>query len=213
MKLTIFSESSDDEAALRILIEAILNEKIEEVPRQNQLRSRGFSSVLTESPVVIRSAYYQTESEAVVIVCDSDDEPVHNQKHEEVNNEESQRCRLCSLKRKVVETLTTLKPLPHREMIKVAIGVAVPSIEAWYLCGGKLAVGEESWIRKLKGEKVGYDRMSLKTRVYGERPFAGKRAEIVFEEATRLAKNLKLLNERFPEGFGSLINEVKSWKH
>lgn len=155
MKVTIFSESSDDEAVLRILIEESLGENIEEVPRRNQLRSRGFSSVLAESPVVIKSAYYQTESEAVIIVCDSDDEPVHNSKHEEEGNEEAPKCRLCSLKRKVAETLAALKPLPHRQMIKVAIGVAVPSIEAWYLCGGKLAVGEETWIRKLNGEKVG----------------------------------------------------------
>jgi len=78
MKITIFSESSGDEAALRILIEGILEEKVEEVPRQNQLRGRGVNAVLIYSPVIIRSAYYQTESEAVVIVCDSDDEPVHN---------------------------------------------------------------------------------------------------------------------------------------
>ncbi len=41
MKITIFSESSNDEAVIRILVESILGEKIEEIPRQNQLKSRG----------------------------------------------------------------------------------------------------------------------------------------------------------------------------
>ena len=75
-----------------------------------------------------------------------------------------------------------------------------------------MPVGEETWIRKLKGERVGYDRMSLKRRVYGERPFARKRAETVIKEAARLAQNIELLEEKFPEGFGNLIREIKLWR-
>lgn len=54
--------------------------------------------------------------------------------------------------------------------------------------------------------------MSLKRRVYGERPFARKRAETVIKEAARLAQNIELLEEKFPEGFGNLIKEIKLWR-
>lgn len=212
MKVTIFSESPNDEAALRILVEAILGEKIEEVPRQYQLRGRGVDSLLEFTPVIIRSAYYQTESEAIVIVCDSDDEPVHNSTHEEENNKESQNCRLCILRRKVSETLAELNPQSHREMIKTAIGVAVPSIEAWLLCGTKSDISEDAWKRKLAGETVRYDRTSLKRKIYGDRPFKQRRIETSKSEATRISQNLELLEEKFPEGFGNLIREIKSWR-
>ncbi len=214
MKITVFSESPYDEAALKVLIEGILGEKIEEVPRQNQLRSRGFSSVLTETPVVIRSAYYQNvESEAVVIVCDSDDEPVHNLKHEEDGNQESQRCRLCSLRRIVDDTLATLKLLPHRPMIKIAIGVAVPAIEAWYLCGVNGQVNEAAWIRKQNGEPVPYDRKSLKVELYGnDRPALEVLSEKAIESAERLIQDLERLEEFFLQGFACLANEIRGWK-
>ncbi len=77
MKITIFSESPTDEAALKILIEAILEKEIEEIPRPNTLKSRGFASVENELPVVIKSVYYKTDVEGLVVVYDSDDTPVH----------------------------------------------------------------------------------------------------------------------------------------
>ncbi len=96
-------------------------------------------------------------------------------------------------------------------MVKVAIGVAVPAIEAWLVCGKNLYVSKEKWIRKLKGDKVRYDRVSLKQKLYGEKPFKRKRIEVAIEEAERLAKNLELLEQKFPQGFGNLVKEIKSW--
>lgn len=212
MKITIFSESPNDEAAIKILVESILGKEIEEVPRQNQLRSRGIDSLLEYCTVVIRAAYYQTESEAVIIVCDSNDKPVHIPEHEEAGNKDSLRCRFCILKRKASETLASLKPIQNRKMIKVAIGVAVPAIEAWLICGQNLDVSEDKWIRRLNGEKVGYDKTSLKRELYGDRPFKRKRIDKATEEAERLSENLELLEKQFPEGFGNLLKEVKSWK-
>lgn len=209
MKITIFSESSTDEAALRILVEAILEEEIEEVPRPNTLRSRGFASVENELPVVINSAYYKTDTEGLIVVYDSDDTPVHQKEHPK---DEAERCRFCFLEKKITGVVKNIKPRPERKPLKIAFGVAVPSIEAWYLCGAKLDVSEDAWKRKLAGETVRYDRTSLKQKVYGEKPFKRKQIETAISEATRLAKNLELLEEKFPEGFGNLIREIKSWR-
>lgn len=143
MKITIFSESSNDEVVIRILVESILGKEIKEVPPRNQLRSRGVDSFLDLIPNIINATYYQTDSEAIVFVCDSNDKPVHIPEHDEKGNKESLKCRYCIIKRKVGETLNSLSPKSNREMIKVAVGVAVPAIEAWLVCGGKLDVSEE----------------------------------------------------------------------
>lgn len=209
MKITIFSESPNDEAALRILVEAILEEIIKEVPRPNTLKSRGFASVENELPVVIRSTFYNTDAEGLVVVYDSDDTPVHQKEHLE---EENERCRFCYLQGTISNTLKTLSERPNNIPFKIAFGIAVPTIEAWYLCGKNLDVGERSWKDKLAGEKVRYDRTSLKRKIYGEKPFKKKRIEIAVSEATRLAQNLELLEEKFPEGFGNLFREIKSWR-
>ncbi|MCY7348261.1 MAG: RloB domain-containing protein [Pyrinomonadaceae bacterium] len=209
MRITIFSESSADEAALKILVEGILGEKVEEEPRKNKLRSRGFASVENELPVVIKSTYYNTDADSLIVVYDSDDEPVHEKKH---YGNEAEKCRLCFLQRKISEVVKSLKPRPERNSLKIAFGVAVPAIEAWYLCGTKIPVGEESWKRKLKGEKVGYDRTSLKEEIYGVRPFRQKQIETAIKEAKKLAQNLELLEEKFPEGFSIFANEIRSWK-
>ena len=209
MRITIFSESPADEAALKILVEGILGETVEEEPRKNKLRSRGFASVENELPVVIKSTYYNTDVDGLVVVYDSDDEPVHEKEHQENRND---KCRLCFLQGKISEVVKSLKPRPERSPLKIAFGVAVPAIEAWYLCGTKIPVGEESWKRKLKGEKVGYDRTTLKEKVYGVRPFRQKQIETAVAEANRLSLNLNLLEEKFPEGFGVFANEIQSWK-
>ena len=212
MKITIFSESPNDEAVVRILVESILDEEIEEVPPPNQFRSRGIDFFLNLIPAVIKAAYYNTESEAIVLVCDSNDKPVHIPEHEEKDNKDSLKCRFCIVKRKVTETLDSLTVKPNGKMIKVAIGVAVPAIEAWLVCGKKLDVSEGKWIDKQNGKKVSYNKASLKQKIYGERSFKTKRIEIGIEEAKRLTKNLELLEEKFPQGFGNLSKEIKTWK-
>lgn len=209
MKITIFSESSNDEAALKILVEAILGKTIEEVPRPNTLKSRGFASVENELPVVINSTFYNSDAEGLVVVYDSDDTPVHQKEHLE---EENDRCRFCYLQKTISNTVKNLGERPNKIPLKIAFGIAVPTIEAWYLCGTKLDVGEKSWKDKLAGETVRYDRTSLKRKIYGERPFKKKRIEIAVSEATRISQNLELLEEKFPEGFGNLIREIKSWR-
>jgi hypothetical protein len=209
MKITIFSESPNDEAALRILVEAILEEEIEEVPRPNTLKSRGYASVENELPAVINSIYYNTDAEGLVVVYDSDDTPVHQKNHPE---NEAERCRFCFLERRIVSIVRNIEPRPERKPLKIAFGIAVPTIEAWYLCGATLAVSEDAWKRKLAGETVRYDRTSLKQKIYGDRPFKRRQIETAINEATKLAKNLAQLEQLFPDGFGSMANEIRSWK-
>lgn len=213
MKITIFSESSTDEAALKILIEGIIGEEIEAIPFPNHLQSRG-SGVPRDVPFVLRGVYYNTEAEFLVIVRDSDDTPIHKIEHLEMDNEEAKKCRLCDLRRKVESVLANLRPMAGKENFKVAVGVAVPAIEAWLLCGENSAANEANWINKQQEKRYSTynDRQALKVELYGSNIAP---AEVMLEcgtkAAERLANNIEQLERLFPEGFGSLAREIKSW--
>jgi hypothetical protein len=211
MKIAIFSESPTDEAALKILVEAILGEEVEEVPYPNRLRSRG-SGVIRDVPAVLRGVYYNTEAEFLVVVRDSDDAPIHKKEHTQPNNAEAKKCRLCELRRTVKAALESLTPKQEKENFKVAVGVAVPAIEAWLLCGVNPHASEADWINKQreKGFSTYNDRIQLKIELYGSTITPGK--TIILQSAKRLVENIKQLKELFPEGFGSMANEIRSWK-
>jgi hypothetical protein len=75
MKLAILSESPADEAALGVLIEAVLGGPYLRV--QANLRARGWPSVAQVLPAVIRHLHFNTDAEGLVVVVDSDDSVVH----------------------------------------------------------------------------------------------------------------------------------------
>lgn len=209
MKVVVLSESSADEAAIRILVNGILGRETEDVPSL-PLRSRGWPSVIRVLPTVIKFLHYQTDAEALVVIADSDDSPVHRSSHDQVGKEEAG-CRLCQLRKVVKET--KLCAVAGRNEMKVAIGLAVPAIEAWYLCGIDPHVSEAAWARKLQqGERITYTRSTLKKSVYGtERPTIEIMKRHATTAATRLVSDLSGIGRLFPEGFGSFVNDVRNW--
>ncbi len=214
MKIAIFSESSTDEAFLKILIEGILGEEIEVIPFPNNLKSRG-SGVPRDVPVVLLGVYHNTEAEFLVIVRDSDDSPIHKKEHLEPDNEEAKKCRLCDLRQKVKSALENLTPRTGKENFKVAVGVAVPAIEAWLLCGKNPSASEATWINKQKEKRFNTynDRRDLKIELYGAAMTSSEiKVECGMEAAKRLRQDIEQLEKLFPEGFGSLSNEVRGWK-
>lgn len=213
MKIAIFSESPSDEATLKILVEGIIGEEIEEVPYPNRLQSRG-SGVLRDVPIVLRGVYYNTEAEFLIIVRDSDDTPIHIKEHDEPHNEEAN-CRYCELCKEVKFALENLTPMKGKENFKVAVGVAVPAIEAWLLCDVNPHVSEAAWLNKQKEEAYSTynDRKRLKVELYGSDIASSKTiVERGTESAKRLAENIEQLETMFPEGFGNMANEIRSWK-
>ncbi len=210
MKIAFFSESPADEAALKTLIAGILGEEIEETDLPNTIIQRSSSHVDKLLPNVIKAVHYNSNAEALIVVSDSDDTPVHAQEHE---TKENNNCRLCQLRKTVNETVSKLQNVTGKKIIRIAIGVPIPAIEAWYLCGVNAHVNEATWIRKQNGERIQYDRKSLKAELYGnDRPSLEILKEKAIESAERLVEDLKPLEEFFPQGFGSLINEIRGWK-
>jgi hypothetical protein len=94
--------------------------------------------------------------------------------------------------------------------LKIAYGVAVPAIEAWYLAATEHGVSEAAW----KSGAFPYSKLVLKEKAYG----TSRRSR---DHELRLAVNhvrslvdsgkLDLLEQRFPAGFGTLAKCLRSW--
>lgn len=210
MKLGLLSESPADEAALRILLEAVAGVSIEVI--QPPLRARGWPNVMQVLPAVLYHLQYRTEATGFVVLVDSDDTRLHDADHADPDKYHPH-CRLCQLELTIRRARKRWVLPPGRAPLQTATALAVPAVEAWYLCGRDGEVGEAAWRRDAERGEIRYTRRDLKQRVYGTmRPplvLEVRRAE---EEARRLARDIHGLERDFPGGFGWLANTVRRWR-
>lgn len=210
MKVAVLSESPPDESAIAILVEAVLRSPLERVPGP-PLRSRGWPSVRSILPVVITHLHFRTDADGLIVVVDSDSPIAHREGTAETLCQAG--CRLCELRLVARSALQRLSARPVLRSLRVAVGLAVPAIEAWYRVGVDAAVTEAAWIHAHSGLKPRppYTKASLKEVVYGtDRPPRGLVATRAVEEATRLTAHLQDLSTAFP-GFRALTDELARW--
>jgi hypothetical protein len=210
MKVAFFAESPADQAALTILTEAILG-KTTEVVLHAGLRHRGWPSVRTVLRSVLLELHYHTDAEGFVLIVDSNGSPPHLPSHEQPNAREPQ-CRLCQLRHIAGEVQRQVRPRQNQPALKIAVGLAVPTIEAWLLCGVDPHVTEAAWINGLKGASMPYTKKELKKQLYGtSHPSLPVETEAMKMAAARLATNLSTIESLFPNGFGALQKSLKTW--
>lgn len=209
MKVTVLSESSADEAAIRILVDGLLGSPSESIPSP-PLRTRGWSSVLSILPTIIKHLYYRTDADALVIVVDADDSAPHQRQHE-LPDGANDECRLCQLRAVATQTSVQLKEVPNRSRLRIAIGLAVPALEGWYRCGIDPHAIEADLIRRPDAGRRAL-RNQLKRDVYGtDRPGRELSIARATEEAKRLVQILDEFERLFPDGFGSFARDIRSW--
>lgn len=212
MKVAYLAESPADQAALTILTESILSRKTVLV-EHGGLRSRGWNSVVHVLPVVLKELHYHSDAEGLVLILDSNGSPPHLPEHELPGRSES-KCRLCQLRGIASQVMAQMRPRAHQPALKFAFGIAVPTIEAWLLCGVDSRVTEAAWANGLKDPRgrMPYRKDELKERLYGtSRPSLAVEKEKMIAAATRLSANLPSLEQLFPQGFGTLINSLRGW--
>jgi len=210
MNVAILSESPADEAGLRILVEGILGKEINVI--SPPLRARGWPCVLQMLPPVLRYLHYRTDTDALVCVADSNRSPIHQGPPDEDCPGQKQ-CRLCKLRSAATQTQSTLRPVAARQPVKVAIGLAVPAIEAWYLHGRKSGISEAAWNRGFETGNLAYDTNQLKREVYGtDRPSLPLETTCAEAEARRSVEDLERPESQFPLGFGTFAAAVRAWE-
>ncbi|MSU51015.1 MAG: hypothetical protein EXS37_18305 [Opitutus sp.] len=207
MKVALLSESPADETALRVLVSAVLQRVPEFVAPG--FRARGWPNVAQVMPAVIRHLHFNTDTDALVVVVDSDDSVVHTPRHDAPDYFHPH-CRMCQL-RAVYRQTTKRFPHAHgRERVLRAVGIAVPAIEAWYLCGRDDDVTEAAWIAGQETGRQPYTRAQLKFRVYGtDRPSLPLETACALREVERHRADTRRLQYDFP-GFAALAADLRA---
>lgn len=205
--MAVLSESPADEAVLRVLVTAVLGQQPQFV--QAGLRARGWPNVAQLLPAVIRHLHFNTDGDFLVVTCDSDDSVVHTAGHDAPGYFHPQ-CRMCQLRAIFRQTTKKLPPARGRTKVLRAVGVAVPALEAWLLCGRDAAVGELAWIAAQNSGQQPYNRKELKWRVYGtDRPTLPHEIRCALQEVERHRRDTRRLEFDFP-GFEVLARDLKN---
>jgi hypothetical protein len=209
MKIGFFCESPADQAAMAVFAEGILGQKPEAISME--LAAHGVTGSLTALDGVFRGLHYNSDAEGLVVVVDCDETELHRSNHESASESEDN-CRFCQLRRIIFRARNQLKPRQGRPELKVAVGVCVPAIEAWYLTGRNHQVGEAAWMAGLAANQRPFTKAELKQLVYGtDRPSLELETECAVKEALRMIGDVTKIEAAFPTGFGLMAREIRSW--
>jgi hypothetical protein len=207
MKIGFYCESPADQAAMAVFVEGILGEPPE--PINMDLEARSQPAFFTALDGVFRGVHYNADAEGLVVVPDCDDTELHDPAHDKPDPD-SGGCRLCKARKIIEKARRQLKPRQGQTPLRVAIGLAVPAVEAWYLTGKNHQVGEAAW--RMSANQPRFNRRQLKALVYGtERPSLELETECAVREARRIIGNIKAIEDAFPAGFGLMAREIRSW--
>jgi len=160
--------------------------------------------------VVIKQLHFNPGADGLVVVLDSDDTKVHDPR---TCPSEPRDCRLCKLREIIHKTSASLSAMPGRRApLQIAVGLAVPALEAWLHPGIGSKVSESSWTRALAENRCPYDRRTLKTDLYGSLHVSIKHeTQVMIARAAEAATDLARLRNWFPAGFGALYENLRSW--
>lgn len=207
MKIALLSESPADEAALRELVAAVLRRPLHFVAPG--FRARGWPNVAQVLPAVIRHLHFNTDTDVLLVNVDSDDSVVHTPPHDAPNYFHP-RCRMCELRGIFRRTMKRFQPAHGRERLLRVVGVAVPAMEAWYLCGRDAGVTEAAWTTGQESGRLPYLRGELKQRVYGtDRPSLQHEIHCALHEVRRHRHDTRRLEHDFP-GFAALATDLRA---
>ena len=211
MKIGIISESPADAAVLEILLNALTHRTHTILPNAVRQRPGGWHGVISAIRAELTNLHYRTDAGGMIAVVDSDDSPLHDDSHEAPHSPQPN-CRVCQIIKDINDTRQKLKGRPVNS-VNVAVGLAVPALEAWLLFDQDPHIAEARYERDLAtGVNLKNARMDLKRRLY--RTTAPQRhveLDIATQAANRISLDLAALETAFPKGFGRFARQIRSW--
>lgn len=211
MKAAVLSESDADEAVLKVLVETCVGRPIT-WHDAIRMRHRGVDAALNVLAPAIKSLHYRhTDVRLLVVTVDSDNTAVHTAAHD-ADPEQAGDCRWCRIQTRVTRIRSELRPISRPMPLEIAVGVAVPSLEAWLL-HGRPEMSEVAWSRVLDTAPAPAHQRTraLKQEKYGTtRPSTQLQIERGVPNAHRIAGQLPDVARDFPGGFGPLYDALRS---
>ncbi len=207
MRLAILSESLADEAGVKVFVEGLLQRSIDVVSRK--VRPGGLDALLNVLPSVLKALYYRGEADGLIVVLDSNHSTLPHACNEKCY--EGEPCRLCGVRNIIENVRSHVTPSPDLKFPITAVGIAVPAIEAWYLCD-QTNISESAWLRGLQDGTLPYTKQDLKQWAYGTDRLAGSEQKAkAIEASRRVVEDLDQLEILFPKGFGALAHDIRAW--
>ncbi len=201
MRIAILGESVADERVLERLIQIELGPTVTFV--QKQLESRGWPSIRSVLPAIIRFLHYRDEADGLVVMADSNHCPF---------GEDG----TCQRQQQLIEiasrTLGVLTPISGKQLLRISVAVPCPAIEAWLLAHSHPNINEAEWKRGLARGKDPYSKSFLKEQLYGvERPSVIEETRCMLEAVNDSRFSVTELMVKFPEGYGNFATTIRTW--
>lgn len=199
MKVHVVSESIGDETILRVFVDALVGEPTDTHAESVERGRHGLTSLQRAIPTAVRASYY-AGARGLVIVADSNGSSLKPP------------TRMNALWDVVNQTRSGLAP--RTTPFSVAIGLAVPSIEAWLRFGEDPQATEASWSDvKSPGSSSPERIRAMKRKIYGtDAPNVPMMLTVGVARARQVAADLPALEAAFPIGFKPLAAELRSWR-
>ena len=125
MNVALLAESEVDQQILEYLVSTILAQRVDvALPRKFEVMGR--PGVRNTLPSFVKHTHYCTNADRIVATADADGPLDHNQ-------DERCACRLCEPRGAALRGLGELQETQRQDLPTLAIGIAVPAIEAWLL--------------------------------------------------------------------------------
>jgi hypothetical protein len=207
MKIASLAESPADSHFILGLTENVI-ERTAIAYEHSSFRAQGWPSVLNVAPALLRHLHFSTDVEGLIVLADGNSSPLHTPTHRS-----DPQCRYCALTGMLGATSSTLPAVGHRESPpKIAVAIAYPAIEAWFLVGRDPHIGEMNLPSLYPGMTPASVRRKLKFQVYGtERPVGAQCLETAASQRAALNQSLPELIQRFPSGLGNFVSEIRGW--
>lgn len=210
MIVATIGESAVDDAVYRVLVDRVVGAQTQP-PKLKAFRRRS-GNPLTESflRAVLAECHYHTDVFGVVIVIDGNGSPPHQDSPSQIRCDP--KCKFCNGQSAARDLLSSFKAR-HIPPLRIAIGVAYPSIENWLLFGRIGGCSEFEWFREREsnlGAAPNRVRTMKDSLDLGFKAEADRIRDCV-AHAQRIGENLTAFEANFPIGFGLLAKELRTW--
>lgn len=198
IELAILSESPADEAGLLAFAAALIGQPCS-ASEQLVFRARGWPAIVRQLEPVVAGLACWAQPTALLVVADGNGSTLE---------EAASECRMRQLRE--AATRAEKRFLQAGRRVPVLVGVAYPTIEAWWLAAQDSGLGEAGWDNRGRPGGATYTKPDLKRALYGSE-FASLPAMLAAQAAagTRAAAHADALARRFPLGLAPLVTGLR----